>query len=420
MPPAPFALAQSGPPIPLQNAVHLLQTHRYHKPIFFRPTASNSPWPLRLWQPDLATTLEPLALPQCSLQNVRTRARLVDSVFLYPSQYYAPNKGSNYLYSPVARTMNSSYLLAFFCIINPMVTFSVPNTWSTDFLNQQDFPASTLYMVATPIGNLGDITLRALHVLNAVDGIACEDTRHSAPLLNHFGIHKKRLALHAHNEASASEALIGSLQQGERWAYISDAGTPGVSDPGARLAAAVDLAGFRVVPIPGASAVSCAVSVGGSALLPSDGQFQFLGFWPHKLRDQEEWLRQIGHCNKATVFFESPHQIANTLLKLAACLDDSRMVMVGRELTKKFEQVVHLRPSQISNWLSEAESLKGEFIVVISASEQNTSTPANHAEILRWVAALKPFLGSKELANVISTITGISKKEAYQLALEGK
>ena len=324
------------------------------------------------------------------------------------------------LYGHAARTINYPCLLTFFCIINPMVTSSIPNTWSTDFLSQQDFPPSTLYMVATPIGNLGDITLRALHVLNSVDGIACEDTRHSGPLLNHFGIHKKRLALHAHNEASASDTLIGNLQQGERWAYISDAGTPGVSDPGARLAAAVGLAGFRVVPIPGASAVSCAISVGGSALLPSDGQFQFLGFWPHKLRDQEEWLRQMQHCSKATVFFESPHQIANTLLKLAASLDDSRVVMVGRELTKKFEQVVHLRPSQLSNWLSTTESLKGEFIVMISASEQNISTPANHAEILRWVEALKPFLGSKELANVISTVTGISKKEAYQLTLEGK
>jgi 16S rRNA (cytidine1402-2'-O)-methyltransferase len=301
-----------------------------------------------------------------------------------------------------------------------MVNAPTPNIWSTDFLSQQDFPASTLYMVATPIGNLGDISLRALHVLNAVDGIACEDTRHSAPLLNHFGIHKKRLALHAHNEASASDTLIGSLRQGERWAYISDAGTPGVSDPGARLAAAVGLAGFRVVPIPGASAVSCAISVGGSALLPSDGQFQFLGFWPHKLRDQEEWLRQIGHCSKATVFFESPHQIANTLLKLAACLDDSRMVMVGRELTKKFEQVVHLRPSQLSNWLSSAESLKGEFIVVISACEQNSGALANQEDILRWVSVLSPLLGSKEIANVIAAISGISKKEAYQLALEGK
>jgi 16S rRNA (cytidine1402-2'-O)-methyltransferase len=316
--------------------------------------------------------------------------------------------------------MNSFCPLAFFCIISSMVTTRIPNTWSTDFLNQQDVPASTLYMVATPIGNLGDITLRALHVLNAVDGIACEDTRHSAPLLNHFGIHKKCVALHAHNEASASEVLIASLQQGERWAYISDAGTPGVSDPGARLASSVGLAGFRVVPIPGASAVSCAVSVGGSALLPSDGQFQFLGFWPHKLRDQEEWLRQIAHCSKATVFFESPHQIANTLRKLATCLDDSRMVMVGRELTKKFEQVVHLRPSQLSNWLSTADSLKGEFIVLISACAQSSNTPASHAEMLRWVAALKPFLGSKEVANVIATIAGIPKKEAYQLALEGK
>lgn len=301
-----------------------------------------------------------------------------------------------------------------------MVTARIPNTWSTDFLNQQDLPASALYMVATPIGNLGDITLRALHVLSAVDGIACEDTRHSAPLLNHFGIHKKRIALHAHNEAAVSDTLIHHLQKGERWAYISDAGTPGVSDPGARLACAVNLAGFRVVPIPGASAVSCAVSVGGSALLPSDGQFLFLGFWPHKLRDQEEWLRQITQCNKATVFFESPHQITNTLLKLAACLDESRIVMVGRELTKKFEQLVHLKPSQLPNWLSTAESLKGEFIVVISACVQNSNSPTNQAEIARWMEVLRPLLGSKELASVISTITGISKKEAYQLALEGK
>jgi 16S rRNA (cytidine1402-2'-O)-methyltransferase len=301
-----------------------------------------------------------------------------------------------------------------------MVTARTPHTWSTDFLHQQDLPASALYMVATPIGNLGDITLRALHVLSTVDGIACEDTRHSAPLLNHFGIHKKRLALHAHNEASASDTIIGHLQQGERWAYISDAGTPGISDPGARLASAVSLAGFRVLPIPGASAVSCAVSVAGSALLPSDGQFQFLGFWPHKLRDQEEWLGQITVCSKATVFFESPHQIASTLSKLASCLDDDRVVMVGRELTKKFDQVVHLKPSQLQNWLNTTESLKGEFIVVISACKQNSNAPINQVEVLRWVGVLRPFLGSKELAQVISAITGISKKEAYQLALEGK
>jgi 16S rRNA (cytidine1402-2'-O)-methyltransferase len=175
-----------------------------------------------------------------------------------------------------------------------------------------------------------------------------------------------------------------------------------------------------VLPIPGASAVSCAISVGASALLPSDGQFQFLGFWPHKLRDQEEWLRQIEHCNKATVFFESPHQITSTLSKLAACLDDDRVVMVGRELTKKFEQVVHLKPSQVNNWLSTTGSLKGEFIVVISGYKQNASAPIHQAEVLRWVGVLKPFLGSKELAQVISAITGISKKEAYQLALEGK
>lgn len=294
------------------------------------------------------------------------------------------------------------------------------NRWSTDFLNQQDLPTSSLYMVATPIGNLGDITLRALHVLDLVDGIACEDTRHSAPLLQHFGIHKKCIALHAHNEANASQTVIEHLRNGERWAYISDAGTPGISDPGARLAHEVVLAGFRVLPIPGVSAVASAVSVAGSTLLPSEGRFQFWGFWPHKSKERDAWINRIGDAVNATVFFESPHQIASTLLMLSASLDDGRLIMVGRELTKKFEQVVYLKPSAVPNWLTSNESLKGEFVVMVSGRQRLPNESLDRAELIRWVNALKPLLGSKDIAAVIAAITGIPKKEAYLLALEGK
>lgn len=294
------------------------------------------------------------------------------------------------------------------------------NSWSTDFLKPQDLPTASLYMVATPIGNLGDITLRALHVLNLVDGIACEDTRHSAPLLQHFGIHKKCIALHAHNEAHASQTVIEHLRHGERWAYISDAGTPGISDPGARLAHEVVLAGFRVLPIPGVSAVASAVSVAGSTLLPSEGRFQFWGFWPHKTKERDAWITRISDAVNATVFFESPHQIASTLLMLSASLDDGRLIMVGRELTKKFEQVVYLKPSAVPNWLTSNESLKGEFVVMVSGRQRLPNESLDRAELIRWVNALKPLLGSKDIAAVIAAITGIPKKEAYLLALEGK
>lgn len=301
-----------------------------------------------------------------------------------------------------------------------MIHSSAPTSWSTDFLNQQDLPSGALYMVATPIGNLGDITLRALRVLNLVDGIACEDTRHSAPLLQHFGIHKKLLALHAHNEANASQMLIERLAKGERWAYVSDAGTPGISDPGARLAHEVVLAGFRVLPIPGVSAVSSAVSVGGSVLLPSDGRFQFWGFWPHKAKEREAWLQEIAQATNATVFFESPHQITSTLALLAKALEDDRIILVGRELTKKFEQVAFLKPSEIDSWLHTNDSLRGEFILIVSGRGKSSNEAINHTELMRWVKALKPFLGSKDVAAVIAEIAGISKKGAYQLALEGK
>ena len=291
---------------------------------------------------------------------------------------------------------------------------------SFEFLKQQDLPAGALYMVATPIGNMGDITLRALHVLNSVDGIACEDTRHSAPLLQHFGIHKKCLALHEHNEIAGAQTVIQHLAQGERWAYISDAGTPGVSDPGARLVNAVQKEGLRIIPIPGASAVSSAISASGSVMLPSEGRFQFLGFWPNKAKERDLLIQDIRTNSKTSIFFESPHQIKETLTSLNTHLEAGRQILVGRELTKKFEQLVSLQASEIPSWLDTAESLRGEFVILVAGRQASNDEAPEHASLLLWANALSPYLGSKEIAAVLSQTLGLSKKEAYQVALDAK
>ena len=291
---------------------------------------------------------------------------------------------------------------------------------SLDFLKQQDLPSGALYMVATPIGNLGDITLRALNILDAVDGIACEDTRHSVALLQQFGLHKKCVALHEHNELEGAQAVIQRLANNERWAYISDAGTPGVSDPGARLVNEVQKAGFRVIPIPGASAVSCAISASGSVMLDSDGRFQFLGFWPNKSKECDAILQDISSSKKTSVFFESPHHIRDTLLLLGSTLEPTRTVLVCRELTKKFEQLVSLPASEIATWLDNAESLRGEFVIVVAGRPASSDEAPEHESLLLWANALSPYLGSKEIATVLSQTLGLSKKEAYQIAIDAK
>ena len=289
-----------------------------------------------------------------------------------------------------------------------------------EFLKQQDLPTGALYMVATPIGNLGDITLRALHVLNTVDGIACEDTRHSAALLQQFGIHKKCIALHEHNEISGAQTVIQHLSNHERWAYISDAGTPGVSDPGAKLVHEVKKVGLRVIPIPGASAVSSAISVAGSVMHNSEGRFQFLGFWPNKTKDRDAIMQDIFNSKKASIFFESPHHIKETLALLASHLEPDRQLVVCRELTKKFEQLVSLQAQDICNWLEVAESLKGEFVIVVAGRASNGDEAPEHSTLLLWANALSPYLGSKEIAAVLSQTLGLTKKEAYQIALDAK
>ena len=289
-----------------------------------------------------------------------------------------------------------------------------------DFLQQQDLPTSALYVVATPIGNLGDITLRALHVLNAVDGIACEDTRHSAALLRQFGVHKKCLALHEHNELTATKKIISYLRQSQRWAYISDAGTPGISDPGAKLVSAVQQAGFRVLPIPGASALAAIVSVGGGALDHLQGRFQFIGFLPHKAKERDSVLNEINLSPQATIFFESPHQIKASLLALSTALKPEREIIIGRELTKKFESIAYLNAGALASWLDNATSLKGEFIVLVAGDKSSEPRSVEAVELNRWIQVLSEHLGSKEIAKVVAGATGMPQKAAYQLALLAK
>lgn len=226
----------------------------------------------------------------------------------------------------------------------------------------QQYPAPALYVVATPIGNLADLSFRALHVLALVDAIACEDTRHSARLLEHFGLAKPLLAVHEHNEREAADAVLARLGRGERVAYVSDAGTPAVSDPGAMLVAAAQAAGHRVVPIPGASSALAALSVAGDA---SGRGFSVVGFLPARGAERARALSQCAAATPTQVLFEAPHRIES----LAAALGEAcpeRTLSVCRELTKQFETVATVPARELLAWLgADANRARGEFVVVL-------------------------------------------------------
>ena len=217
---------------------------------------------------------------------------------------------------------------------------------------------SKLYIVATPIGNLEDITLRAINTLRDADVIACEDTRHTQTLLTHLGITGKRLiACHAHNEAASSQGIVGLLQQGLSVAYCSDAGTPGVSDPGSRLVRAVRASGFDVVPIPGASASITLISASGLA----GKTFTFEGFLSPKSGRRKSRLKELLAREEAFIIYESPFRILKTLGELRD-LDNTRHLVLGREMTKAFEQFIYGTPSEV---ISQLSVIKGEFALVI-------------------------------------------------------
>lgn len=304
------------------------------------------------------------------------------------------------------------------------MTDSVTPTFDimTQQLNQQDLPVGSLYVVATPIGNMGDITFRAAHVLKNVDGIACEDTRHTTPLLKYLGINKPLLALHEHNEHEASNKVVEFLKMGQRWAYVSDAGTPGISDPGAHLAQACIDHGLRVLPIPGYSAVSALASIAGDALSVTDGKFQFLGFFPIKTKDQSAFLASIEQASVGTIFYESPHRIADTLKIIqSSTISQERQIVIGRELTKKFETIDHLTVGDISSWLDKQDGFRGEFAILIGGvSAKDLRNTEGSFEINKLINELSKHLGSKQIAEVVSCVSNISKKDAYQLALDIK
>lgn len=278
----------------------------------------------------------------------------------------------------------------------------------------QHYPTGALYVVATPIGNLADITLRAIHVLALVDAIACEDTRHSAPLLRQLGIEAKAmLAVHQHNERGAADAVLARLARGERVAYVSDAGTPAISDPGAALVAAAQSAGFRVVPIPGASSAVAALSVAGDAV---GGPFTFIGFLPQRAGERALALKQIAANRQAQVLFEAPHRIETLAVALAQVCGD-RCLTVCRELTKQFETVHTLTADGLPSWLAaDPNRLRGEFVLVLHAqlaSADTDRTPAHEATLRILLAALP----LKQAVALTTELTGAPRNALYEQAL---
>jgi len=286
---------------------------------------------------------------------------------------------------------------------------------ANDAAGQQNHPASTLYVVATPIGNLADISLRALHVLQKVDVIACEDTRHTQQMLRAYGIDlpgSQLLAVHQHNEAQAAQTVITRLAQGERVAYVSDAGTPAISDPGARLTAAVRLAGYRVLPLPGASSVITVLSASG---MTGENGFVFTGFLPSKAGERQHAVQALAQETRAVVLLEAPHRI-EALAQALGVLGERR-ITVGRELTKQFEQIETVAAQDFAAWLAEKpDRQRGEFALVVhDAPAAETS-----GEGLRVLQLLLPELPLKTAVKLAAEITGESKNVLYDQALELK
>jgi len=279
----------------------------------------------------------------------------------------------------------------------------------------QQYPAPALYVVATPIGNLADLSFRALHVLATVDAIACEDTRHSARLLEHFGLSRPLLAVHEHNERDAAGAVLARLAKGERVAYISDAGTPAVSDPGAALVAAVRDAGFRVLPIPGPSSALAALSVAGDTR--GEG-FEVVGFLPARGAERTRALARCAAAAPTQVLFEAPHRIE----VLAAALGKAcpqRVVTVCRELTKQFETVATLPAQELPAWLAaDPNRARGEFAVVLHAlAGADADADANdedHDALLRPLLAALPL---KQAVALAAEIGGAPRNVLYARAL---
>ncbi len=270
-------------------------------------------------------------------------------------------------------------------------------------------------MVATPIGNLRDITLRALDVLAGVDVITAEDTRTTRRLLEAHAIHARLVALHEHNERAATEKILFLLAAGKSVALVSDAGTPGISDPGAIAIARARKEGFRVVPIPGPNAAICALSAAGTSAL----RFLFHGFLPAKAGQRRRELEELKNLSSVLVFYEAPHRVVECVEDLAAVLGARRMITIAREITKLFEEIHTCTLGEAGKWLAEdANRRRGEFVLVVAEPEPVVSNLSDAGR--RAVQVLASELPLKRAAELAAALTGESKKALYAHGLSLK
>ncbi len=272
---------------------------------------------------------------------------------------------------------------------------------------------STLYIVPTPIGNLGDITQRALSVLQAVDLIAAEDTRHTGLLLQHFAINARLFALHDHNEQQKAETLLAKLQEGQSIALVSDAGTPLINDPGYHLVRSCREAGIRVVPLPGPCAAIAALSAAG---LPSD-RFCYEGFLPAKSKGRRDALKAIEQEPRTMIFYESTHRLLDSLEDICLVLGETRYVVLARELTKTWESINGAPIGELLAWVKEDENRrKGEMVLIIEGHKADEE--ALPADALRTLALLQQELPLKKAAALAAEIHGVKKNALYKYALD--
>ena len=282
--------------------------------------------------------------------------------------------------------------------------------------------SGTLYVVATPIGNLQDITYRAVKVLQAVDKIAVEDTRHSKRLLVHLGICKPLISLHEHNEQGKSCKIISYLEAGESIALISDAGTPLISDPGYRIVVQAHAKNILVSPIPGPSAVICALSGSG---LPTDS-FIFEGFVPKKKQVKINYLQKLSKESRTMVFYESPHRIVETLEVMQSVFGENRSMALARELTKAFETILSGTLLEILSLVkADSNQQKGEMVLIVGGAKTCNLNDKHHdivqnitPDVYNLLSALVAELPKKQAASIASKITGLNKKELYKVACD--
>lgn len=273
--------------------------------------------------------------------------------------------------------------------------------------------SAKLYIVATPIGNISDITYRAIDILKGVDLIAAEDTRHSGKLLSYYQINTPMMAVHDHNERQRGALLIEKIQAGQSIALISDAGTPLISDPGYHLVNDCREAGVDVVPIPGACAAVTALSAAG---LPSD-RFSFEGFLPVKEKAKREKLASLSEETQTMIFYESPRRIQDTVKQIIDILGAERKLVVARELTKMFESFYVLPAAQMLDWLNSDENFcRGEFVLMVAGCEKSQGEIS--AEVIKLLTLLKNELPLKKAAAITAEIHGLKKNDLYKWGLE--